>query len=645
MAGSNDSIYSGEEPVETLNYSGIAASNGSETARANHTTSGDDVIRGSNGANILNGAAGDDRLIGNAGNDTLYGGWGSDILNGGTGGDLLVGGSGDDFYRIDSNHDSAHEHAGGGRDTVDTTISYRLRNNFEVLRLRGSADINGTGNDQANALEGNSGHNRLAGQGGADDLFGHGGNDTISAGDGVDDLTGGYGRDVLIGGSGGDTFVFTTLADSGTSTATRDTIRDFIHTQDHIDLTAIEQHILGSNQHFSFIGTADFTKAGQVRVYQSGSDTIVELNAWGKSGADMSFRLEDVKATLLKSSDFQPTAFDVTVKPVKETTPVAGSWDTADDPAIWINKADPSKSVIIATNKDDNLGAINVYDLNGKLLSTYDQNDSYNNIDIRYGFKLGGKEVALVGATNRSDKTIDFFTMDATTHQLTKIGSIATGLGSVYGFTLAHTEAGKFYAFSTTMDGEVRQFELNGSTGSVTGKTVRTFDVGSQAEGITVDDKYAAIYVSQESKGIWKYDLDPSAGSDRTLVDGVGTGHLRPDVEGLTIYYAQNGKGYLIASSQGASEYAVYDRQTLAYLGKFSIAAGNGIDEVSETDGLDVTNVNLGGSFSDGMLVVHDHKNDTSAATNYKLVPWSDIAKAAGLMIDTGHDPITEWAL
>ena len=38
-----------------------------------------------------------------------------------------------------------------------------------------------------------------------------------------------------------------------------------------------------------------------------------------------------------------------------------------DDPAIWINPADPAKSLIIGTDKDDD-GAYYVYDLDGKII-------------------------------------------------------------------------------------------------------------------------------------------------------------------------------------------------------------------------------------------------------------------------------------
>ena len=46
---------------------------------------------------------------------------------------------------------------------------------------------------------------------------------------------------------------------------------------------------------------------------------------------------------------------------------------------------------------------------------------------------------------------------------------------------------------------------------------------------------------------------------------------------------------------------------------------------VRYTDGLDVTNVNLGPAFPQGVLVVHDGANVGCDATNYKLVPWDSI--------------------
>ena len=50
-----------------------------------------------------------------------------------------------------------------------------------------------------------------------------------------------------------------------------------------------------------------------------------------------------------------------------ETVPVGTSGDSADDPAIWLNPADPSRSTVIGNDKGD---ALEVYDLAGNRLQT-----------------------------------------------------------------------------------------------------------------------------------------------------------------------------------------------------------------------------------------------------------------------------------
>ncbi|MEE9573759.1 MAG: phytase, partial [Candidatus Neomarinimicrobiota bacterium] len=52
------------------------------------------------------------------------------------------------------------------------------------------------------------------------------------------------------------------------------------------------------------------------------------------------------------------------IKPAAVTEKV--KHDT-DDPAIWINSEDPSKSLIIGTDKDDD-GALYVFDLEGNII-------------------------------------------------------------------------------------------------------------------------------------------------------------------------------------------------------------------------------------------------------------------------------------
>ena len=63
-------------------------------------------------------------------------------------------------------------------DTVQSSVSYTLGGNVENLTLTGIANLNGTGNTQANVLTGNSGNNVLDGGAGADTLLSGAGDDT-----------------------------------------------------------------------------------------------------------------------------------------------------------------------------------------------------------------------------------------------------------------------------------------------------------------------------------------------------------------------------------------------------------------------------------------------------------------------------------
>src|SRR3954447_13410998 len=63
-------------------------------------------------------------------------------------------------------------------DLVQSSLSYTLGANVDNLTLTGGANINGTGNGDANVITGNSGNNIIDGAGGADTMAGGLGNDT-----------------------------------------------------------------------------------------------------------------------------------------------------------------------------------------------------------------------------------------------------------------------------------------------------------------------------------------------------------------------------------------------------------------------------------------------------------------------------------
>ena len=195
--------------VENLSLSGAAMING----RGNDL---DNQIVGNAASNLLEGAEGSDTLLGGGGNDTLYGYWGNDVLEGGEGNDSLEsgtgydtlsggagndtlngwdnadqmsGGAGNDLYFVDDVGDVVVESSNEGLDAVISSVNFTLAANVENLVLSGSENINGTGNELANSINGNSGNNQL---------LGGEGNDTLVTGTGVDVVSGGTGVDRMI---------------------------------------------------------------------------------------------------------------------------------------------------------------------------------------------------------------------------------------------------------------------------------------------------------------------------------------------------------------------------------------------------------------------------------------------------------------
>ncbi|TIT57476.1 MAG: hypothetical protein E5W60_23925, partial [Mesorhizobium sp.] len=133
-------------------------------------------------------------------------------------------------------------------------------------------------------------------------LLGAGDNDTLVGGDGNDTLTGGAGVDTLTGGIGSDIFNYGSISES--TPASFDTIADFVHGTDKIDLSSIDANTAsGGDQAFLFGGQNAATVANSITWSEVGANTIVRVDVNGNATADFQITLTGTGLGLT-ASDF-----------------------------------------------------------------------------------------------------------------------------------------------------------------------------------------------------------------------------------------------------------------------------------------------------------------------------------------------------
>ncbi len=322
------------------------------------------------------------------------------------------------------------------------------------------------------------------------------------------------------------------------------------------------------------------------------------------------------------------------VKPLRETAPAPHQ---TDDPAIWVNPKQPNESLILGTVKmaaPD--GAIVVYRLDGSVLMSIPGVDRPNNIDVAYGFKLGGRKIDIAVATERNQNRLRVFEIlpGKGIRDLVTIPVFAQPMGiAMY----TRPRDGAIFAVVSRKTGPSGsylwqyQFKDDGK-GNLTALKVRefgTFSKTKEIEAIAVDDESGYIYYSDEGAGIRKYHADPAhpeAAKELALFAETG---WKGDREGIAIYKTGNGRGFIIATDQQTpvSEYHVYAREGgpkgrhdhAKALGTFKVGAAT-------TDGIEVSSKPMGAMLPKGLFIA---MNDSRK--NFILVDWRGIEQALGL--------------
>ena len=278
-----------------------------------------------------------------------------------------------------------------------------------------------------------------------------------------------------------------------------------------------------------------------------------------------------------------------------------------DDMCFWLHPDDPAQSTVITSDKHASM--LFVYDLAGNTVQAVPANGKPGNIDLRYGFPLGDRRIDIVAFNDRDHSAIRVYAVEPATRQLSRVDDGAIQTGPNYGFALYRSPvSGTFYAFIVSDSEEhpqAEQYELaDDGAGRIRGTKVRSWDLG-HSEGCVADDETGQLYICEEERGIWKVGAEPTDPTPGNLILSLGPNDFVADAEGITLCYGPDGGGYIIVSSQGNSQFKVYQRETPhAFVKTFTVKGA------ADTDGVDVLAVNLGTAFPKGVFALHNGGED-----------------------------------
>lgn len=318
--------------------------------------------------------------------------------------------------------------------------------------------------------------------------------------------------------------------------------------------------------------------------------------------------------------------------PLKPIVVTDTSIHDTDDPAIWVNPKDPSQSLILGTDKDED-GAVYVYNLDGKI----DQKRTVrglkrpNNIDVEYGLKLGAKKVDIAVVSERLTHKVRIFSLP----DMQPIdqggfpafeGETGEEFRDLMGISCYKNKKGQIYVIVGRKNGPTDgsylwQYLLEEKAGELTFNLVRKFGKYSgknEIESIAVDDQLGYVYYSDETVGVRKYYADPSKGNKELAL--FATTGFKDDHEGISIYNLNDREGYILVSDQERNSFHIFPREGTSgkphnhpLLKTVRVSTNN-------SDGSEVCALPLGKRFPKGLFVaMSDNKT-------FQFYAWEAIA-------------------
>lgn len=301
-----------------------------------------------------------------------------------------------------------------------------------------------------------------------------------------------------------------------------------------------------------------------------------------------------------------------------------------DDPAIWVHPTNPARSLVIGTDKDTD-GALYVFDLEGKVVQRVGGIARPNNVDLAYGFILGGKPTDLVITTERERQRLRAFRVPDMT-PLDR-GDLIVFEGDTtrapMGLALyTRPRDGALFAIvsgkSGPAEGYLAQYRLtDDGTGHLRMTRVREFGRFSgkaEIEAIAVDAELGYVYCSDEMYGVRKYAADPDAPDANRELAAFGTSGFASDHEGISIYKLDARTGYILVSDQQANRFRIYSREgTPANPHEHTLLKTVNVSAI-ESDGSEIVAQTLSPKFPGGLFVA------MSEGGVFHYYAWADLA-------------------
>ncbi|MGJ5818256.1 phytase [Paludibaculum fermentans] len=326
-------------------------------------------------------------------------------------------------------------------------------------------------------------------------------------------------------------------------------------------------------------------------------------------------------------------------------------YSEAHDPAIWVNHADPGRSLIIATDSGASPhGALAVFSLDGKMVQRLGPFDRLGQVDIAYGVRWGGRKVDLAICTERALGSLRLFVILSSRGGAFDISGMrgpavfeepdagggitgAAGPASTQPTGIAvYTRPRDNAVFlmisrkSGPRDGYLWQYRMSRADGGFRLVKVREFGRFSgsgEIQAIAVDNELGYIYYADEVAGIRKYPADPDAPHANKELALFGRTEFAGRRKGIAIWKRKDGTGYIVCTDQiaGASRFHLFRREgTWGRPHNHSKVVRTVTTALDSTNGIEITSTPLGALYPHGLFVAMNSKG-----RNFALAPAEEL--------------------